>query len=47
MVALREKYRQERTLPNPHQERKVTNAHRNLAAFMGIGSPKLLNQKDG
>jgi hypothetical protein len=28
------------TLPNPHQERKVTNAHRNLAAFMGVGSPR-------
>jgi hypothetical protein len=34
-------------LPNPHQERKVTNAHRNLAAFMGMGSPRLLNKKEG
>lgn len=31
------------TLPNPHQERKVTNFHRNLAEIMGRGSPKLLN----
>lgn len=32
------------TLPNPHQERKVTNAHRNLAAFMGVGSPRRLDK---
>lgn len=28
--------------PNPHQERKVTNLHRNLAKYMGIGAPQLL-----
>ena len=26
-------------LPNPHQEQKVTNFHRNLARYMGTGSP--------
>ncbi|MET0270441.1 MAG: aromatic ring-hydroxylating dioxygenase subunit alpha [Sphingomonas sp.] len=31
------------TLPNPHQEQKVTNFHRNLADFMGRGAPKLLD----
>jgi len=31
------------TLPNPHQERKVTNFHRNLAKFMGTGAPRLLD----
>lgn len=30
------------TLPNPHQERKVTNFHRNLARMMGRGEPRLL-----
>ena len=30
------------TLPNPHQERKVTNFHRNLAKYMGTGAPRLL-----
>lgn len=29
------------TLPNPHQERKVTNMHRNLADMIGMGTPKL------
>lgn len=29
-------------LPNPHQERKITNFHRNLATFMGTGAPRLL-----
>lgn len=33
----------EHTLPNPHQERKVTNFHRNLAHYMGQGSPELLD----
>jgi nitrite reductase/ring-hydroxylating ferredoxin subunit len=33
------------TLPNPHQERKVTNFHRNLAGYMGAGSPSLLHKK--
>jgi phenylpropionate dioxygenase-like ring-hydroxylating dioxygenase large terminal subunit len=31
-------------LPNPHQERKVTNFHRNLAEFMGRGMPRLLKK---
>lgn len=26
-------------LPNPHQEQKVTNFHRNLARYMGTGAP--------
>ena len=30
------------TLPNPHQERKVTNFHRNLARYMGTGAPRKL-----
>ena len=30
------------TLPNPHQEQKITNFHRNLANYMGIGAPRLL-----
>jgi phenylpropionate dioxygenase-like ring-hydroxylating dioxygenase large terminal subunit len=30
------------TLPNPHQERKITNFHRNLATYMGTGAPKRL-----
>jgi phenylpropionate dioxygenase-like ring-hydroxylating dioxygenase large terminal subunit len=30
------------TLPNPHQERKVTNFHRNLAEYMGTGAPSRL-----
>jgi phenylpropionate dioxygenase-like ring-hydroxylating dioxygenase large terminal subunit len=30
------------TLPNPHQERKVTNFHRNLAAYMGTGAPRVI-----
>lgn len=29
-------------LPNPHQERKVTNFHRNLARYMGAGAPRRL-----
>ncbi len=29
-------------LPNPHQEQKVINAHRNLAEFMGRGGPRVL-----
>ena len=29
-------------LPNPHQERKVTNLHRNLARYMGRGEPRLV-----
>ncbi len=32
------------TLPNPHQERKVTNFHRNLARYMGRGWPRLLKR---
>jgi len=30
-------------LPNPHQEKKVTNLHRMLAYYMGTGSPQLLD----
>ena len=30
------------TLPNPHQERKVTNFHRNLAQYMGTGAGRRL-----
>ena len=33
------------TLPNPHQERKVTNFHRNLAEYMGTGAPQRLPPK--
>jgi phenylpropionate dioxygenase-like ring-hydroxylating dioxygenase large terminal subunit len=29
-------------LPNPHQEQKIINAHRNLADFMGTGAPRIL-----
>ena len=29
-------------LPNPHQEQKVINLHRNLANFIGRGAPRLL-----
>ena len=29
-------------LPNPHQEQKVSNLHRNLADFMGTGAPRPL-----
>jgi len=29
-------------LPNPHQEQKVTNLHRNLAKYMGTGAPQKL-----
>jgi hypothetical protein len=32
-------------LPNPHQEQKVTNFHRNLAKYMGTGSPRLLDEQ--
>ncbi|WCT73500.1 aromatic ring-hydroxylating dioxygenase subunit alpha [Sphingomonas naphthae] len=31
------------TLPNPHQEQKITNFHRNLAQYMGMGGPRLLD----
>jgi phenylpropionate dioxygenase-like ring-hydroxylating dioxygenase large terminal subunit len=30
------------TLPNPHQEQKVINLHRNLAKYMGTGAPRPL-----
>jgi hypothetical protein len=30
------------TLPNPHQERKVTNFHRNLARYTGMHAPRRL-----
>lgn len=29
-------------LPNPHQEQKIINMHRNLAEFMGTGAPRKL-----
>ena len=32
------------TLPNPHQEQKITNFHRNLARYMGRGSPQLIGK---
>jgi hypothetical protein len=32
------------TLPNPHQERKITNFHRNLATFMGTGYPRRIDR---
>lgn len=32
------------TLPNPHQEQKITNFHRNLAKYMGTGAPRLLKK---
>jgi len=31
-------------LPNPHQERKVTNLHRNLARYMGTGAPQPIGE---
>jgi phenylpropionate dioxygenase-like ring-hydroxylating dioxygenase large terminal subunit len=31
------------TLPNPHQERKVTNFHRNLGQYMGTGAPRRID----
>ncbi len=30
------------TLPNPHQEQKITNFHRHLSEFMGTGHPTLI-----
>ena len=30
----------EGSLPNPHQEQKVSNLHRNLADYMGMGAPR-------
>ncbi len=32
------------TLPNPHQEQKITNFHRHLFRYMGTGAPRLLNK---
>ena len=32
------------TLPNPHQEQKVTNFHRVLAQYMGTAAPQRLNR---
>jgi hypothetical protein len=29
-------------VPNPHQERKITNFHRNLVTYMGTRAPRLL-----
>lgn len=31
-------------LPNPHQEQKITNFHRNLADYVGRGAPELLKE---
>jgi phenylpropionate dioxygenase-like ring-hydroxylating dioxygenase large terminal subunit len=31
--------------PNPHQERKVTNFHRNLARYMGTGAPRVIKNE--
>ncbi len=31
------------TLPNPHQEQKVINFHRNLADWLGLGAPRLVD----
>jgi len=31
-------------LPNPHQEQKIINAHRNLAEYMGRGAPRVLGR---
>ena len=33
------------TLPNPHQEQKITNFHRQLSKVMGIGEPKIIKKK--
>lgn len=33
------------TLPNPHQEQKITNFHRHLGRYMGTGAPKLIKRK--
>ena len=33
------------TLPNPHQERKITNFHRHLSKFMGTGHLRLLDEE--
>ena len=33
-----------RPLPNPHQEQKITNFHRHLARFMGVGAPRKLDE---
>ena len=31
------------TLPNPHQEQKITNFHRRLGEYMGVGTPRKLD----
>ncbi|GAB3102191.1 aromatic ring-hydroxylating dioxygenase subunit alpha [Aestuariicella hydrocarbonica] len=33
------------TLPNPHQEQKITNFHRHLSNIMGTGAPQLIKKK--
>jgi nitrite reductase/ring-hydroxylating ferredoxin subunit len=33
--------------PNPHQERKVTNFHRNLAKYMRTGAPRIITKNEG
>lgn len=32
------------TLPNPHQEQKITNFHRTLGKYMGTGAPQLIKK---
>ena len=32
-------------MPNPHQEQKVINLHRNLAEYMGMSVPRLFDGK--
>jgi hypothetical protein len=32
-------------LPNPHQEQKIINAHRNWATYMGRGAPTILKPR--
>jgi hypothetical protein len=31
------------TLPNPYRERSIANFHRNLAAYMGAGAPRVID----
>ncbi len=33
------------TLPNPHQEQKITNFHRHLGRYMGTGAPRKLDEE--
>ena len=38
-LALSDRYKSRGNLPNPWQERKVTNLHQQLAKCMGVGAP--------